>query len=437
MTFASTGSRVVRVAIRGRRRRRRGRARARTGSRRSRRSAARARSGSGYAATDAIGHVSMPSAGGGGQHVAEPHADVDVGVRAEPPVTRDDRDVRRVEERRSCAATRRSAPALSSRAMPIALYSAAPHAIRRSLVRRRIVERERHLGVRERRLRGRDHAPSASAAGLRRLGDARRATAGRCTSSARAAPPRTAASSVVAGDRLGAKRAHASAARATAARARERESPRPPQLAKPEDAGRVTVGEVDADAVVADEVHVADRDILGHGLRIEQALAGRLGLAVRARALDAQLARRSTRPRSPSSQTKRTSRLPRPMISSGMGMAAWRIPPPMEQIEYWNGPGGRALGRDSRRTSTTALRRSPSCCSRRRAARGRARARRRLRLRHDHAAPAPRSAATSPASTSPRRCSPSPRARRRPRVIEGDAAKAPGSLRPRSSRGSA
>src|SRR4051794_33837797 len=64
------------------------------------------------------------------------------------------------------------------------------------------------------------------------------------------------------------------------------------QLAEPEDARRVAIRKMDADAVVADEVHVADAQILGHGLRIENPLAGALRLAVRARALDPQLARR-------------------------------------------------------------------------------------------------------------------------------------------------
>src|ERR671920_41935 len=48
---------------------------------------------------------------------------------------------------------------------------------------------------------------------------------------------------------------------------------------------------VNANTVITDQVHVLDADVLGHGLRIEQPLAGRLGLAVRTRAADAQVAR--------------------------------------------------------------------------------------------------------------------------------------------------
>jgi len=50
----------------------------------------------------------------------------------------------------------------------------------------------------------------------------------------------------------------------------------------------MAVGELDADPVVTDEVHVLDADVLGHALGVEQAFAGRFGLAVRARALDPQ-----------------------------------------------------------------------------------------------------------------------------------------------------
>src|SRR5256885_17121101 len=108
--------------------------------------------------------------------------------------------------------------------------------------------------------------------------------AGRCTSSAPAARRRTTAAASRDRSARGETRA-GWRGRSTCARAR-RESSRPPQLAKPEDPGGVAVGEVDADAVVADQVHVCDRQIFGHLRRIEDALAGGLGLAVRARALD-------------------------------------------------------------------------------------------------------------------------------------------------------
>src|SRR6185369_16169357 len=82
-------------------------------------------------------------------------------------------------------------------------------------------------------------------------------------------------------------RARSSAPRSCAA---ARPSPRPHQVLEPKNPGGVAVREMDPDAVIADEVHVRHRDVLGHGLRIEDALAGRLRLAVRARATDAQLA---------------------------------------------------------------------------------------------------------------------------------------------------
>src|ERR1700712_1340103 len=72
--------------------------------------------------------------------------------------------------------------------------------------------------------------------------------------------------------------------------ARRRTSLSALQVAQPEDSSGVVVGEVDADSVVADQVHVLDREIFGHRAGVEQALAGGLGLAVRAAAADPQLA---------------------------------------------------------------------------------------------------------------------------------------------------
>src|SRR5437899_1725228 len=67
-------------------------------------------------------------------------------------------------------------------------------------------------------------------------------------------------------------------------------SARPLELAKPEDACGVLVGEVDADAIVADQVHVLDREVLGHRGWIEQPLASRFRLAMCTAAADPQLA---------------------------------------------------------------------------------------------------------------------------------------------------
>lgn len=54
----------------------------------------------------------------------------------------------------------------------------------------------------------------------------------------------------------------------------------------------MTVGELHAEAIVANQVHVFDREIKWHGSWVEQALAGELRLAMSARAAQPQVAGR-------------------------------------------------------------------------------------------------------------------------------------------------